>query len=251
MLPISGIEEAPEIASRRRAHSGLVDKALGLRVDGASGAAARRMDIEGAPHRRLFVGIGRRQRYLVFGRAGVIGHQQVGAVDAVQLEQAFDEIGLPAVNPPLGRAQFRVDLFERQPCRQYRVLDVEKAVVPGLQPALLGQPTFGPRIWRIDAYIDDFRLLEAPLAHDPKALAVPVRVGDQVDRDVDAERASEFERLEIEPERHALAAFLQPVFVDGFEPEEYVGHPESLPEPEYLLIAQQNVAAGFQVIALL
>src|SRR5436305_2082550 len=135
MLPISGIEEAPEIALRRRAHSGLVDKPLGLRVDGGSGAAGRPMDLEGAPH--------------------------------------------------------------------------------------------------------------------PKALAVPVRVGDQVDRDVDAERASEFERLEIEPERHALAVFLQPVFVDGFEPEEYVGHPESLPEPEYLLIAQQNVAAGFQVIALL
>src|SRR5260221_14037590 len=68
---------------------------------------------------------------------------------------------------------------------------------------------------------------------------------------MDPQRAGEFERLEIASERHALPVFLQPVFVERLQPEEHVGDPELSPEAEYLLVAQQNVAAGLQVVALL
>src|SRR5260221_3549495 len=68
---------------------------------------------------------------------------------------------------------------------------------------------------------------------------------------MDAQRPGEFERLEVAPERHALPVFLQPVFVECLQPEEHVRDPELFPEPEHLLVAQQNVAAGLQVVALL
>ena len=65
---------------------------------------------------------------------------------------------------------------------------------------------------------------------------------------MDAERAGEFERFEIAPERHALAIFLQSLVVDRFEPEKHVGDAELLPEAEHVLVAQQHVAAGFEII---
>src|ERR1051326_6307719 len=140
--------------------------------------------------------------------------------------------------------------MQRQAGRQHRVLKIEQPGIAALQAALLGQPAFGPRIGGVDADIDDFRLLQTPIAHDAEALAVPVRIGDQVDCDMDAERAREFQGLEIAAERHALAIFFEPVLIDRFEPEKHVGDPELFPEPEHLLVPQQDVAAGFEVIAL-
>src|SRR4029077_9451269 len=156
-----------------------------------------------------------------------------------------------AIDRALRRDQLAVEFVERQAGREYRVLDVEQPVVASLQTALLGQPALGAGIGRVDADVDDFRLLEAPFADDAKTLMVPIGVGDQIDRDMHAERAGEFEGLEIAAERHALAVLLEAVFVDRLEAEKHVGHSELLPEPEYLLVAQQNIAAGLQVIAFL
>ena len=130
------------------------------------------------------------------------------------------------------------------------MLDVEQAVVAGLQQALLGQPAFGAGVGRIDADIDDLGLFEAPFAQYAEPLAVPIGIDNQVDREVDTERAGEFERFEIAPERHALAIFLQALVIDRLEPEKHVGDAELLPEAEHLLVAQQHVAAGFEVIVL-
>src|SRR5437868_4083308 len=80
---------------------------------------------------------------------------------------------------------------------------------------------------------------------------VPIGIGDQVDCNMHVERAGEFERLEIAAERHALAVLLQAILVDRLEAEKHVGDAELLPEAEHLLMAQQNIAAGFEVIALL
>src|SRR5204863_8978375 len=76
-------------------------------------------------------------------------------------------------------------------------------------------------------------------------------VGDQVARDMDPERAGEFERREIAAERHPLAIFEEALLVERLETEKHVSHAELLPEAEHLLVAQQNVAAGLQVVALL
>ena len=58
------------------------------------------MDIKGAPtdrHLRTLARWGRgRQRDLILDRLHMVGEQHFRAVDAVQLEQAFDKIGLTA-----------------------------------------------------------------------------------------------------------------------------------------------------------
>src|SRR6185312_17512101 len=120
----------------------------------------------------------------------------------------------------------------------------------GAEAAFLAEPAFGSRIGRVDADVDDLGLLDAPVAHGSEPLMVPIRVGDQVDGDADAERAGEFERLEIAAERYPLAVFGKPLVVERLEPEEHVRDAKPLPEAEHRLVAQQHVAAGFEVIVL-
>src|SRR5271154_392178 len=128
--------------------------------------------------------------------------------------------------------------------------DVVKPIVAAGQHTLLGKPTFGPRIGRVDAEIDDLGDFETPFAHDAKALVVPVGIGDQIDRDDQTERPGEFQRLETAAERHALAVSLQTLLVDRLEADEDVLQAEGLPEAKYLLVAEQYVAAGFEVVGL-
>jgi hypothetical protein len=71
------------------------------------------------------------------------------------------------------------------------VLDIEKPIVVGDQPARFGEPGFCPRIRSIDGQMDDFRDTGGPLSHDSKALYIPGRIGNNVDRDSDAERPSD------------------------------------------------------------
>jgi hypothetical protein len=130
------------------------------------------------------------------------------------------------------------------------VLDVEEAIVAGLEPAAVGQPALRSRIGRVDADVDDVGELQAPLAHDPEALMVPIRISDQVDRDIDAERAGELHRLEIAVERHALTEFAQPLFVDRLEAEKHRLEADALPQAEYLSVPLQHVAAGLEVVPL-
>src|SRR5262249_55468947 len=76
------------------------------------------------------------------------------------------------------------------------------------------------------------------------------RIGDQVDRDHDPERAGEFEGLEIAAQRDPFAMLAQTLFVNRLEADEHVFEAEFPPETEHLLVAQQHVAAGFEVILL-
>src|SRR5215471_1329258 len=154
------------------------------------------------------------------------------------------------VDRALRRHQLAVKLFERQAGRQHRMLDVEEAVVARRQPPFVSDPTLGPRIGGIDADIDDVRHFQTPLADDPEPFVVPVRVGDQIDRDIDPERAGEFDRLEIAVDRDALAEFAQPLLVDRLEAEEHRFEPEALPQPEDVLVPQQHVAARLEIIPL-
>src|SRR5204863_309684 len=93
---------------RRCTHARLIDEALGRRIDRAPGAPARRMDIKGAPtdrHLRTIARWGRgRQRDLILDRLHMVGEQHFRAVDTVELEQAFDKIGLTAPCTPSERA---------------------------------------------------------------------------------------------------------------------------------------------------
>src|SRR6516164_9488308 len=130
------------------------------------------------------------------------------------------------------------------------MLNVIEPIVAARDPASFGRPAFGPGIGRIDTDVDYFGQLDTPFAHDAEAFVVPIRVGDQVDRDHDPERAGKFERLEIAAERHPLAVLAQSFFVDRLEADEYVFETKLSPETEHLVVAQQHVAAGLEIVLL-
>src|SRR5262249_57199438 len=93
--------------------------------------------------------------------------------------------------------------------------------------------------------------LAAPLAHDAEALAVPARIGNDVDGDVDVDRARELEGLEVLGEAHPLAELAEALLVDRLDAEEHDLEAELGPELEDLLVAKEDVAAGLDVVALL
>src|SRR6516165_6972098 len=152
-----------------------------------------------------------------------------------------------AVEHTLGVQQLAVESRKRQLRRQHRMLDIEQAIIARLQAALLGEPSLSPGIGRVDADVDDLRHVHAPLAHHAEAFLVPIRVGDDVDCHFDAERAGEFERFEIAPERNALAEFFQSILIERFDAEKDVGDAKLLPELKQLLVAQEDIAARFQI----
>src|SRR5206468_6179074 len=116
--------------------------------------------------------------------------------------------------------------------------------------ARLCVPCLRARVGRVDRDVHDLGDLQAPLADHFESLAVPVGIGDQVDRDHDAERARELEGFERAAEGDPLAILAQPLLVDGFEPQEHVAQPQAGPELEDIPIAQQHVASGLQIVLL-
>src|SRR5262249_16063666 len=79
---------------------------------------------------------------------------------------------------------------------------------------------------------------------------VPVRLCDNVDRHADLKRASELQRLEIASKRNAFAKLSQAFLVDCFDAEKNLSEAELLPEFKHLLVAEQDVAACFQIESL-
>src|SRR6267143_4259828 len=96
-----------------------------------------------------------------------------------------------AIEGLLGGHQFLVKLGKRQLCREDRMLNVIKPVVAAHHSPTLANPALGPGIGRVDADVHDFGQLEAPFADDAEALTVPFGVGDQIDQNVNPERARE------------------------------------------------------------
>src|SRR5262245_59694739 len=209
---------------------------------------------------------------LVVDGQGVIRELELRIVDAPELEEHLHEVRLAlreqgsdvlrrtpdlpdpevlAVEDRLGVDELLVELRERKRGRQDGMLDVEEAVVTRGEPARLGQPRLGPRIRGVHGDVHHLGDLAAPLAHHAEALAVPARIGDDVDRDVDVDRARELERLEVLGEAHPLAELAQAFLVDRLDAEEHDLEAELGPELEDLLVAQDDVAAGLDVVALL
>jgi hypothetical protein len=85
------------------------------------------------------------------------------------------------------------------------VLDVEQPVVTRAKAPLLRQPTLRAGIGRVNADIDDFWHLHAPLANGCETLLIPVRISDDVDSNLNAERAGELQRLKVLADRDPLA----------------------------------------------
>src|SRR6266496_2980489 len=109
------------------------------------------------------------------------------------------------VQDPLGLYQFLVKLMQRQCCRQDDVLDVKEAVIASLNFSGFGLPALGAGVRGIDTDIHHLGNLQAPLADYFEALTVPSRIGNEVDRDRNAERSCELQRFKILTESDALA----------------------------------------------
>src|SRR5262249_40033267 len=77
--------------------------------------------------------------------------------------------------------------------------------------------------------------VHAPIAHDSKSILVPVRVGDDIDCHIDAQRAGELQRLEVAPEGDAFAELSQAILVECVNADKDVRESDLLPELEDLV----------------
>src|SRR5947207_9747959 len=109
-------------------------------------------------------------------------------------------------------------------------------------------PGFRAGIRRINADINDLGNFQAPVAYDLEAFAVPRGIGNYVDCNIYVERAGILECFKIFGECDALSVTLQSLLVDCFKTKEHGIQAESLPKFEHLLIAQEHIAARFEII---
>src|SRR5207245_9926903 len=79
---------------------------------------------------------------------------------------------------------------------------------------------------------------------------VRARVGDDVDRDGETGLPRHFESADVLVGRNALAVELEAFLVQRFEAEEHVVQPQAAPVLEDLAVAEQDVAAGLEVVLL-
>src|SRR5437879_4488690 len=105
--------------------------------------------------------------------------------------------------------------------------------------AELGRAALGPR-----------RPGHGPPADEREAALVPVAVGDDVHGDGEPDLARDLEGLEVLAGRDALAMELEGLFVERLQPEEHVVEPQLLPVGEELLVLDQHVAPGLEVVLL-
>ncbi|CAM3089590.1 hypothetical protein STAL104432_13155 [Streptomyces albus] len=155
-----------------------------------------------------------------------------------------------AVDDGLGAHQLPVELLQRQAGGHHGVLDVEEAVVPGGELPALGVPHLRARVRRHHRQVHDLGHRHGELAHQTELLLVPARIDDQVDRHADAQPACRLQCLEVLVRADALAELVQPVGVERLHAEEHVAQPQPGPAFEDLLVAQQHVRAGLQVVLL-
>src|SRR5580658_6109522 len=94
----------------------------------------------------------------------------------------------------------------------------------------------------------DFGDAQCPFTYDGETALVPIRFGDEIDRDAYANLARNFQGLGVDASRGALAMCLQPFLVDRFEAEEHVFETEAPPIGENLLAAAEHVGAGLQIV---
>src|SRR4029077_6997232 len=131
------------------------------------------------------------------------------------------------------------------------MLDVKQPVIARRYPARFGTPTLGTRVRRVDADIDDLRDLLAKLTDHSKTVPIPGGVGNQIDGHGHPQRAGKLERIEVLAKSYPLAKLFQAFLVNGLDTQKHVLEPNIPPELENLLVAQEDVASGFQVILLL
>jgi hypothetical protein len=210
-------------------------------------------------------------RHQVPGLLLVLGVLPVRVVDIVELPDHLREVGLAAqqlaaddssglgerrhaeVLPGEHRLrldQFLVELPQRQPGGQHGVLHVEQPVVERGQVAGLGKPRLGAWVGGLHGDVDDLRDAHRPLAHEGEARLVPVRIGDDVDRHAQPHGAGYLKRLVVDLGGAALAELPQALLIECLKAEEHVVESKPPPATEHLLVADEDVAAGFQVVLL-
>jgi hypothetical protein len=202
----------------------------------------------------------------------VLGELPVGVVDLAELPDHPGEVGLPVGDLPrddprgLGQRrhpevlagqhrlrldQLLVEAVQRQPRGQHRVLHVEQPVVQGGQPPGLRQPGLGARVGSLHGDVDDLRHRQRPLPDELEPRLVPVRVGDDVDGHAHPHGPGQLKRLVVYLGRGLLAERPQSFLIERLQAKEHVVQAEPPPAPEYLLVLDQHVGAGLEVVLLL
>src|SRR5215510_3496264 len=78
----------------------------------------------------------------------------------------------------LGLDQLSVKFWQRHPCRQHGVLNIEEAIIPCLNLARLCVPALSSGVRSVDTDRHNLRDFCAPLPDGLESLPVPVGIGD-------------------------------------------------------------------------
>src|SRR5215469_4761134 len=97
------------------------------------------------------------------------------------------------------------------------MLNIKQSIILCLQSSLFGEPSLGAWIRRINADVHHLWHVHAPVADDSEPLLIPIRIGNKVDSNVNAQRTRKFERLEIATKRNTLAVLSQTLLVNRLE----------------------------------
>src|SRR5712692_10247934 len=118
------------------------------------------------------------------------------------------------------------------------MLDIEEPVVEGGELTRLCMP--GLRTWvrRVDGEMHDFRHAGGPFLDEAKMRLIPVRIGNNVDGDVQAKLTRHLQGLQILIEGDTLAVQSQRLLVQRFEAKKHVQETKPLPIGEDLTVAE-------------
>src|SRR5712691_402470 len=118
------------------------------------------------------------------------------------------------------------------------MLDIEEPVVKRGEFTGLCMPGFRTWVRGVDGEMHDFRNIGSPFLDEAKLRCIPVRIGNKVDGDDQAELTCDLQGLQILVEGDALAVQLQCLFVQCLDAKKHVQETESLPIGEDFTVAQ-------------
>ena len=99
-------------------------------------------------------------------------------------------------------------------------------------------PGFRPWVRGVDSEMHDFRHTGSPFLDKAKLPFIPVRIGNKVDGDDQAELPRHFQGLQVLIEGDTLAVQVQGLFVQRLDAKKHVQETEPLPVGEDLTVAQ-------------
>src|SRR5712692_953571 len=117
------------------------------------------------------------------------------------------------------------------------MLDIEEPVVKRGELTGLCMPGFRTWVRGVDGEMHDFRNTGSPFLDEAKLRFIPVRIGNKVDGDDQAELTRHLQGLQILIEGDTLAVQVQCLFVQRLDAKKHIQETEPLPIREDFTVA--------------